>query len=69
MWYICGGIIILALGVFIFLKPDLVWKITEGWKFYNADGPSEFYLKITKIAGILYVLFGIAMMVVPFISE
>lgn len=30
MWYICGGMIILAMGVFIFLKPDLVWKITEG---------------------------------------
>ena len=67
MWYICGGIIILALGVFIFLKPDLIWKITEGWKFYHADKPSELYLKITKFAGVLYALLGIATMIVPFI--
>ena len=37
LWPICGGIIIFALGMFIFLKPDLVWKLTEEWKSYRAD--------------------------------
>ena len=47
-WSIGGGIIIFALGMFIFLKPGLIWKLTEEWKSYRADEPSEFYLKATK---------------------
>ena len=35
--------------MFIFLKPGLIWKLTEEWKSYRADEPSEFYLKATKI--------------------
>jgi len=41
-WSIGGGIIIFALGMFIFLKPGLIWKLTEKWKSYRADEPSEF---------------------------
>ena len=41
-WSIGGGIIIFALGMFIFLKPGLIWKLTEKWKSYCADEPSEF---------------------------
>ena len=53
-WSIGGGIIIFALGMFIFLKPGLIWKLTEEWKSYRADEPSEFYLKAKKIGGVLY---------------
>ena len=66
---ICGGIIIFALGMFIFWKPDLVWKLTEEWKSYRADEPSEFYLKVAKIGGISFALFGIIMITLPFILE
>lgn len=69
LWPICGGIIIFALGMFIFLKPDLVWKLTEEWKSYRADEPSEFYLKDAKIGGISFALFGIIMITLPFILE
>lgn len=66
-WSIGGGIIIFALGMFIFLKPGLIWKLTEEWKSYRADEPSEFYLKTTKIGGILFALFGIIMIMLPVI--
>ena len=69
LWPICGGIIIFALGMFIFLKPDLVWKLTEEWKSYRADEPSEFYLKVAKIGGISFALVGIIMITLPFILE
>ena len=69
LWPICGGIIIFALGMFIFLKPDLVWKLTEEWKSYRADEPSEFYLKVAKMGGISFALFGIIMITLPFILE
>ena len=69
LWSISGGVIIFVLGVFIFLKPDLVWKLTEEWKSYRADEPSEFYLKVTKIGGVLFMLLGVIMMMLPFILE
>ena len=69
LWPTCGGIIIFALGMFIFLKPDLVWKLTEEWKSYRADEPSEFYKKKKKIGGISFALFGIIMIMLPFILE
>ena len=68
-WSIGGGIIIFVLGMFIFLKPGLIWKLTEKWKSYRADEPSEFYLKTTKIGGILFALFGIIMIMLPVILE
>ena len=55
--------------MFIFLKPGLIWKLTEEWKSYRADEPSEFYLKTTKIGGILFALFGIIMIMLPVILE
>lgn len=69
LWSVSGGVIIFALGIFIFLKPDLVWKLTEEWKSYRADEPSEFYLKVTRIGGILFALFGVIMIALPFILE
>ena len=52
-----------------FWKSDLVWKLTEEWRAYCADEPSEFYLKVTKICCILLALFGIVVMILPFIVE
>ena len=69
LWSICGGIIILALGIFIFLNPHLVWKLTEEWKSYRADEPSDLYLKSAKIGGILFALLGVIMIIFPLILE
>ena len=69
LWSICSGIIILALGIFIFLNPHLVWKLTEEWKSYRADEPSDLYLKSTKSGGILFALLGVIMIILPLILE
>ena len=69
LWSICGGIIFFALGVFIFLKPDLIWKITEEWKSYSADEPSDLYIKSTKFGGALFTVFGIIIAILPFVLE
>ncbi len=69
LWCICGGIIFFALGIFIFLKPDLIWKITEEWKSYSADEPSELYIKSTKFGGALFTVFGIIIVILPFVLE
>ena len=69
LWCICGGIIFFALGIFIFLKPDLIWKITEEWKSYSADEPSDWYIKSTKFGGALFTVFGIIIVILPFVLE
>ena len=47
LWSVGGGILIFALGIFIFLKPDLVWKLTEEWKSYHTDEPGVLPVKRT----------------------
>lgn len=69
LWSIFGGIIILALGMVMFLKPHIVWRLTEEWKSYGADEPSDLYLKSTKIGGILFALVGVIMMILPLLLE
>ena len=63
------GIIVFALGMFVFLKPNLVWKLQEKWKSNHADEPSEAYLKTEKIRGILFALLGMIMIILPFILK
>lgn len=43
------GMIIVIVDILIFLKPDLIWELTEKWKSYRADEPSDFYLKKHKV--------------------
>lgn len=64
-----AGITFCILGIFLFLKPDLYWKLTEKWKSYRADEPSDLFLISTKFGGILFVLLGIVMIVLPWILK
>ena len=69
LWSIRRGIIFFVFGIFIFLKPDLIWKITEEWKSYSADEPSDWYIKSTKFGGALFTVFGIIIAILPFVLE
>lgn len=69
LWSIFGGVMIGMLGAFVFWNPKLIWKLTEEWKSYRAEEPSDFYLKSTKVGGLLFVLCGIIMIVFPLILE
>lgn len=48
-----------------FLKPEWLWALTEQWKSYAADGPSDFYILNTKIGGVLFAVFGVVALVLP----
>lgn len=37
-WVVFAGIVLIAIGAFLFLKPDLMWKLTEQWKSYLPCG-------------------------------
>ena len=69
LFSILGGMVVFALGIFVFLKPNLLWKLREEWKSSSADEPSELYLKIEKIRGILFALIGMIMIILPFILK
>ena len=69
LWSVLGGTVIAALGAFVFLKPGLVWELTEKWKSYRADEPSDIYLTSTKFGGILFALLGAIMIMLPLILE
>lgn len=69
LWSIIGGLVIVIVGGFYFFKPNLLWKLTEKWKSYDADQPSDLYLLSIKLIGIVFVILGIAMMILPFILE
>lgn len=52
-------------GVLSVVKPSLSWEIFERWKSYRADEPSDTYLLLTRIGGVVLaasaaVLLGIA---------
>ncbi len=65
---IIGGAAFIILGLVFFLKPALVWKLTEQWKSYGADCPSELYIKSSKFGGVILVLLGIAMVSVSLLG-
>ena len=36
-YLIAAAVVFLFIGLFLFLRPDLFWKLTEQWKSYSAD--------------------------------
>lgn len=42
VWAVIAGVLILALGVFLFCRPETFWRLTEQWKSYRADEPPAF---------------------------
>ena len=66
---IWGGLLFIAIGALLFFRPDWLWKIAEQWKSYGADEPSELYRISTRAGGACLALFGVAVMVLPYILE
>lgn len=53
--------IMIILNGFAIFWPEAVWQITEGWKFKNAE-PSDAALLVTRIGGVLGIIFVIVIM-------
>lgn len=58
--YIILTIIIAIVGIFMILKPEIIYDITESWKNNRSGEPSDLYLLSTKIGGVLCLLLGVA---------
>ena len=68
-WTVLAGVVFVALGVFLFVRPDLLWNWTERWKSTQAEAPSDFYVKSTKFGGVVFALLGVAISVLPFVVK
>lgn len=68
-WTVLAGVVFVALGVFLFVRPDLLWNWTEQWKSYRADEPSDLYVKSTKFGGVAFALLGVVISVLPFVVK
>ena len=63
-WYILLAILLIGMGLFMAIRPDLWWKATEAWKSYRADEPSDFYRITTRIGGIVLVVTMVVILIV-----
>ena len=60
MWkYLLIGLLFIALGLFMLLKPEKYFEIVERWNFRNDAEPSDFYLANTRFGGTIFTIIGI----------
>ena len=68
MLYFIAGLALIAIGVVMLVKPQLVFELTESWKHDSgAAEPSKLWLFSTRFGGVMCVLAGILCIIVPFL--
>ena len=60
LWYLLACLLIAGLGLIMFLRPGWLWLLTESWKSYRADEPSDLYILSTKVGGIAFMVVTVA---------
>lgn len=68
-WSIVLGVVCILIGLFLFLKPQWFWALTERWKSYRAEEPSDFYKTTTRIGGIFFIAMGVVFAFLPLVLE
>ncbi|CAH0121241.1 MULTISPECIES: DUF6199 family natural product biosynthesis protein [unclassified Paenibacillus] len=53
------GLFIMAIGLLNILKPSFAWYLKEGWKVDGDSEPSDAYLTLTRIGGVLAFIMGL----------
>lgn len=65
--YLILGIVFLALGLLMILRPQVLFELVESWKSDSLGEPSRMYLLSTRFGGVLVAAVGIASIVVNFL--
>ncbi len=69
MLYFIAGLALIAIGVVMLVKPQLVFELTESWKHDSgAAEPSKLWLFSTQFGGVMCVLAGIGGMIFVFVG-
>lgn len=53
-----GLILLFALGVLMFLKPDVLWKLEHLFSVKGGE-PTDFYLAGMRISGVIFTLIAV----------
>ncbi|MNO43050.1 hypothetical protein D3C76_332590 [compost metagenome] len=53
------GILFIIIGFLNICFPSFAWYLKEGWKVDGDSEPSETYLALTRLGGIVAVVIGI----------
>ena len=62
------GIIFTVLGAVLFIKPELLFTLTESWKSNSSPEPSRLYIISTKIGAAAFFIIGILSLIFYFIN-
>ena len=53
------SLLLIILGLFMAIRPSVVWSVIERWKSHDATEPSGLYVMSARIGGVLFILAGI----------
>lgn len=54
--------LLMLFGALDFFFPHMMWYLTEGWKFRDAE-PSDAYLLFGRVIGVVLFLVGLVMFI------
>ena len=57
-----GLILLFALGVLMFLKPEVLWKLEHLFSVKGGE-PTDFYLSMMRIGGVVFAVIAVIMAV------
>ncbi|WP_438351057.1 DUF6199 family natural product biosynthesis protein [Paenibacillus sp. FA6] len=61
--FIFIGILIAGLGLLSIFKPTFAWYSNEGWKVKGDSEPSDDYITVVKLGGIVATIMGLLLIV------
>ncbi len=56
--YVLLSFLLICVGLFMLLKPEIFYELTEGWKNRSSGSPSRSYLLSTRFGGVMMLLAG-----------
>lgn len=55
--------LLVVIGVVNIIFPSFAWYLKEGWKVDGDSEPSDAYLVLTRISGIIAIVIGLSLLI------
>ncbi len=65
--YLLVGVLFLAVGALMLIKPHVIFTIAENWKSNDSVEPSNLYIFSTRFGGAILLLVGALGVIAQFI--
>ena len=61
---IIAGIILCVIGLcLLFVSPNKIWSVTDKWKTVGGERPSNSFVVITRVLGLVFIVVGVGLLV------